>query len=75
MSLLKHIPKGWLKSWLKNKKETRSALDKANEEAAELLSELKLYDRVDVFREAEPFITLKDHKDNFRLILPNPMLY
>ena len=36
-------------------------------EAAKLLTNLEIEDRVDCFKEAEPFITLKDHKENFNL--------
>ena len=47
------------------RKVNRTELDKVNKEAARLCSKLEIADRVEKFSEAEPFYTLKDHKDNF----------
>ena len=47
------------------KKVSRSEVDKVNKEAAKIADELKIADRIDVYKETSPFITLKDHKENF----------
>ena len=47
------------------KKVSRNEIDKVNKEAANIASELDIADRVDVYKEINPFITLKDHKPNF----------
>ena len=40
-------------------------LDDTNKEAAKICKTLEIDERVDVFAEAEPFITYKDHKEDF----------
>ena len=49
------------------KKIDREQLDRVNAEAAMICEKLKIADRVEKFSEAEPFMTLKDHKENFNL--------
>ena len=59
------------------KKADRSELDKVNKEAANICDRLEIADRVEIFSETSPFISLKDHKENFnqrpsvRLINPS----
>ena len=59
------------------KKSNRDKVNKINTETKKIATKLKIDDRVQQFREAEAFITVKDHKDNFpnfptfRLINPS----
>ena len=56
---------------------SRNKFNKINIEAKKIATKLKIDDRVQQFHEAEAFITVKDHKDNFpnfptfRLINPS----
>ena len=47
------------------RKASRNELDKVNLEAAAIMKKIELGDRIDIFREANPVITFKDHKENF----------
>ena len=47
------------------KKVDAKVLDDTNREAAKICKTLEIDERVDVFSEAEPFITYKDHKEDF----------
>ena len=47
-----------------------AAYDNINGEAQVIATDLKIADRVDVLARRESFITLKDHKDNFRIKVP-----
>ena len=49
------------------RKVNRNELDKVNREAQKLCSKLQIADRVEKFSEAEPFYTLKDHKETFNI--------
>ena len=49
------------------RKVNRKELDNINREAATLCSKLEIADRVEKFSEAEPFYTLKDHKETFNI--------
>ena len=59
------------------KKSNRNKVNKIIIEAKKIATKLKIDDRVQQFHEAEAFITVKDHKDNFpnfptfRLINPS----
>ena len=56
--LLENMTKEYKKSTIDNVQAT-------NREAANLTNKLEISDRVDQFIEASPFITVKDHKENF----------
>ena len=47
------------------KKSTIENVLSTNQEAARITKELEIADRVDQFIQASPFITVKDHKENF----------
>ena len=47
------------------KKSNRNKVNKIIIEAKKIATKLKIDDRVQQFHEAEAFITVKDHKDNF----------
>ena len=49
------------------KKIQREELNKVNMEAANIADKLGLSDRIEVFAEVNPFISLKDHKEDFNL--------
>jgi hypothetical protein len=49
------------------KKVNRKELDKVNIEAAKLVEKLGISDRVEKFAEVNPFISLKDHKEDFNI--------
>jgi hypothetical protein len=59
------------------KKTEYTEVKKVNKEASEIAKSLEIADRVDQFIEAEPFLTVKDHKESFparvecRLINPS----
>ena len=56
--LLENVTKSYQKS--------RSPLvDNINDEAAKLMVDLKIEDRMECFAKKEAFVTFKDHKDNF----------
>ena len=48
------------------KKAPRELVEQTNQEAAKIAEKLKLADRIEVMKEANAFITLKDHKTSFR---------
>ena len=54
----------------KKYKHAPAAYDDINGEAQVVATDLKIADRVDVLAGRESFITLKDHKDNFRSKVP-----
>ena len=47
------------------KKAKQIALDDVNKEAKEITGKMELDDRINVFKESQPFLSIKDHKDNF----------
>ena len=47
------------------KKEDTKKIQNINKEAAQIAKKLEIDDRVEIIPESEPYITIKDHKENF----------